>query len=116
MVVNLCLPWPPSANRYWRNVQGRTLISREAKKYKQDIRVISLLEKYPMMLSRLSVVIHAYPPDKRRRDIDNVIKVVLDALQDCGYYKDDSQIDEILIQRKNIRVPGGELYIELREL
>jgi len=26
--ITLDLPWPPTANRYWRNVQGRMVISR----------------------------------------------------------------------------------------
>ena len=49
---------------------------------------------------RLIVTIEAYPPDKRKRDLDNILKSLLDALQHAGMYPDDSQIDVLSIARK----------------
>jgi crossover junction endodeoxyribonuclease RusA len=48
---------------------------------------------------RLRVEIIAFQPDQRRRDLDNMLKAPLDALQACGAYHDDSQIDELIICR-----------------
>jgi crossover junction endodeoxyribonuclease RusA len=46
---------------------------------------------------RISMVL--FPRDKRKIDIDNRIKAVLDALQDAGVFNDDFQVDELSIVR-----------------
>ena len=56
----------------------------------------------------------AFPPDRRRRDLDNLQKPTLDALQHAGIYEDDSQIDLLVTQRCEV-VPGGRLEIRLDE-
>lgn len=48
---------------------------------------------------RLAASIMAYPPDKRRRDLDNIFKGLMDSLQHAHVYVDDCQIDEIFIKR-----------------
>jgi crossover junction endodeoxyribonuclease RusA len=116
MIVNLTLPWPPSANRYWRNVNGRTLVSKEARVYKSTVKKLSLLSEKTCMSGKLSLTIHAYCPDKRKRDIDNLIKIVTDSLQEAGYFENDCQIDKLYIERMPIIMPKGSLYVELREL
>jgi len=57
----------------------------------------------------------AFPPDRRRRDLDNIAKPVLDALEHAGVYLDDSQIDLLLTQRREI-VRGGKLNVRVNEL
>lgn len=57
-----------------------------------------------------------YPPDKRKRDIDNLIKIVADSLQDARYYMNDSQIDKIIIERMPFIFPKGKLEVELHEI
>lgn len=67
------------------------------------------------MLGRLSVEVEVYPPDRRRRDLDNVCKAALDSLQHAGVYKDDSQIDSLLLKRKDVK-PGGFLKVHISNL
>lgn len=93
------IPWPPSANRYWRNVKGRTVVSKEARIYKSTICKLAKTWKNPCLGGRLQVCMAAFPPDKRRRDLDNLNKIVLDSLQKAGLYNDDSQIDYLSIER-----------------
>ena len=45
-------------------------------------------------------------PDRRRRDIDNVGKALLDALQHAGCFDDDEQIDVLHIERRTV-IKGG---------
>jgi len=52
----------------------------------------------------------AFPPDRRRRDLDNLLKSVLDALEHAGLYADDSQID-LLVTRRRMLVSGGKLIV-----
>ena len=33
--ITLDLPWPPTANRYWRNVNGRMVLSRAGREYRE---------------------------------------------------------------------------------
>jgi len=48
-----------------------------------------------------------FPPDKRKRDVDNVLKALLDACEHAGCYESDSQIDELHIVRQEMRTGGG---------
>jgi len=119
----LHLPWPPSVNSYWRSpnkgpLAGRTLISEKGRAYRNDVKsaVFALLVD-PQTLAvapswhalkqvRLSVALYAHPPDKRRRDLDNLPKAVLDALTHAGVWADDEQIDMLSIQRCEVRKDG----------
>ncbi|WP_134871266.1 RusA family crossover junction endodeoxyribonuclease, partial [Cronobacter sakazakii] len=45
-----------------------------------------------------SVEITLYPPDARRRDIDNYNKALFDALTHAGVWEDDSQVKRMLVE------------------
>lgn len=64
---------------------------------------------------RLAIKITAEPPDKRRRDLDNILKAPLDALTHAGLLIDDEQFDEINIVRGQV-VPGGRLGVKIYEI
>lgn len=59
---------------------------------------------------RLSVTVLAIMPDRRRRDLDNILKALFDALTHAGVWLDDEQIDEITIRRNGIQ-RGGVVHI-----
>lgn len=62
----------------------------------------------------LKVEIEAFRPDKRRRDLDNLLKATLDGLAHAGVYEDDSQIVDLHIYwAKDI---GGMLKIKIEEI
>ena len=48
----------------------------------------------------------AAPPDKRRRDLDNILKALLDSLVHAGVLIDDEIIDELHIIRLPPAAPG----------
>ena len=113
----LTLPYPPSINHYWRRVGPRTLISREGRTFRKN--VCALLggggPRKPPAGGRIALAMDAFPPDRRRRDLDNIQKPVLDALEHAGVYEDDSQID-LLITRRCEPAKGGRLDIRIDEL
>jgi crossover junction endodeoxyribonuclease RusA len=115
-VVRLTLPWPPSVNSCWRNINGRIIISRKARAYKLLIQKLTKPIDHICLQGRLFMNILVYPPDKRKRDIDNLIKIVADSLQDAKYYMNDSQIDKIIIERMPTIFPKGKLEVELYEI
>ncbi len=113
------LPWPPSVNRMYRTYQGRMLISREGREYRQRTKLI-MLEQHPYhetLRGRLRVTMRASPPDRRKRDLDNLGKCLLDVLgSKCGaIYEDDSQIDDLRFIRLEPTKPGF-VSIEIEEI
>ena len=114
--LTLELPFPPSVNHYWKRFGARTIIGKKGVQYRWD--VLALVSA--MRLSRpldgpLSVEVCAYPPDKIKRDIDNMLKAPLDAMQKAGVYRDDNQISRLLIERRKVRRPGV-LIVTITEL
>lgn len=67
------------------------------------------------MSGPLIVHIDIFPPDKRRRDLDNCLKSLLDALQHGGAYLDDSQIVRLSIE-KGLPVEGGKTIVQIRKV
>lgn len=87
------LPMPPSANTYWRNINGKTLVSEEAREYKKEIaKLASRLGMRPAQ-GTVGVMIQVYRQQKSG-DLDNRIKVTLDALRGVAF-EDDAQVTEI---------------------
>ncbi|MGV3483342.1 MAG: RusA family crossover junction endodeoxyribonuclease [Planctomycetaceae bacterium] len=110
------LPFPPSCNRIWRNVGYRTLLSREGRAYREKVCAVLATNQPAIkpLAGPLSIDILIHPPDRRRRDLDNSLKALLDALQHGGAYQDDSQII-CLSARKCPPVPGGLAIVHLEE-
>lgn len=121
-MIRIQLPYPPSVNSYWRHLgRGKHLISAEGRNYKRRVAELVLVERAcrsiqrDPMRGRLVMEVVAYPPDSRRRDIDNLLKATLDALGDAGVYVDDSQIRELLIKWGDKRA-GGALDVAISEI
>ena len=110
--VTLVLPYPISANRYWKNYGKRMVVSKDAMKYKQTVRQIALAAGIRSLISgRVAVTYTLYPHrpndwEKRMKkdpnhwddnvrciDLDNAQKIMFDALQGTVFSND-----------KNIRV------------
>ena len=111
-MIELELPLPPSVNHYYRHVGSRTLISREGRAYREKVCAILMALGIRPMTGRLDVQVEIYPPDKRRRDIDNVQKALLDALEHAGAYKDDGQIVKLTIEKRD-PVQGGRTIVRI---
>ena len=111
-MIELDLPYPPSINHYWRRVGARTLISRGGRAFRQSVCAILAARGIEPMDGPLEVLIDVYPPDRRRRDIDNLQKALLDALAHGGAYHDDSQIARLTVQRREV-VSGGKVRVRL---
>lgn len=115
-VLTLDLPYPPSLNRYYRSFGGRVVISREGRRYTES--VVSILSSCGMTAIRKKVRmrIDVYPPDARRRDIDNILKCLLDSLVKGGALEDDSLIRGLSIEmREPMHDIGGMVHLEFEE-
>ncbi|HEL8026033.1 TPA: RusA family crossover junction endodeoxyribonuclease [Escherichia coli] len=116
MHTEFVLPWPPTVNTYWRRRGNIYFISEAGRLYRRDVAHIVHQQRLKLNLSgRLAIKIIAEPPDKRRRDLDNILKAPLDALTHAGLLIDDEQFDEINIVRGQ-PVPGGRLGVKIYEI
>lgn len=113
-MIELELPYPPSVNHYWRRVGARTLISRGGRAFRQAVCSILAAHGIRPLDGALVVEVAVYPPDRRRRDIDNLQKALLDALGHGGAYHDDSQIARLIIERRHV-VRGGKVVVRLEQ-
>jgi len=114
-MIEFTLPWPPSVNTYWRNFDGRMIISAKGREYRETVGDQMTVQRMVKHCSGpLRVVIEAWRPDKRRRDLDNLLKATLDGLAHAGVYEDDSQIVDLRIYwAPDI---GGMLKIKIEEI
>lgn len=110
-MINVRLNWPPQINHYYTVARGRKVLSAKGRKYKIDAAVDLLRQKAPRPITgRYAVIISVHPPDKRKRDLDNIVKPIFDALVDYGMF-DDSQIDDFRVRRMEVEKPG---YVRLQ--
>ena len=124
--MKFTIPYPPSANRIWRAVDGRVILSAEGRDYRRRV-IAALIDQRDAVgfvpgLSVpasfdwwITIELDAYMPDRRRRDIDNLAKATLDALQHAGVYPNDNQIVRCVINRRGIKPPDGRLVVTIEK-
>jgi Holliday junction resolvase RusA-like endonuclease len=66
------------------------------------------------MTGRLKVDIQLHFPTRRLCDIDNRPKAILDALEQAGVFENDSQVDVLTVERREVR-KGGVCLVMITE-
>lgn len=105
-IYSIKCPWPVSTNRIWRCVKGRNIKSKEYRTWFESASLeIWATSKQQGALpdwlhfARLSMVVLLQPANHQPFDIDNKSKSLLDALENSGVIRSDSQIDELTLIR-----------------
>lgn len=111
--LELTLPWPPSLNKYYRAVRGRNIISKTGREYRSEI--LSLLDGCEMVKGCVTVDITLMLPDRRKRDVDNTLKAMLDALGKAGAYEDDSKILSLTVRKEHNETKKGVVKVLIAE-
>ncbi len=115
-MTEITLPWPPSVNHYWlRRPDGKGVrVSAEGVAFRESCMWQVKAQKAAHGLTGPLVVdIVAFMPDKRRRDLDNVLKAILDGLTHSGVWADDSQVVDLRIRRA--ATIGGMVKVLVKE-
>lgn len=114
--LTITFPWPPSVNTYWRHPNGFHLISKRGRAYRKAAAGViweQMKGRAPRISSKVKVNITAHRPDKRVRDLDNLLKCALDALVHVGVLLDDSQIVHLSTRWATEIRKGGSLDIHI---
>lgn len=124
---SLTLPYPPTVNHYWRafvpkgggigfavgeaGVTFRKAVGQHVMLARTQARAEGT--RFPLS-GKLFLTAFVHPPDHRKRDLDNVLKALLDSLQHSGVIEDDSNIATLLVTRCG-RIKGGRVHIMITE-
>lgn len=95
--------FPPSVNNLFANVQGKG--RRKSERYRMWSRIaqteiLAGRAKWPIKRigGPVEVVIELGRPDKRKRDLDNYAKALLDTLVEMDVIDDDRQIEDLRLR------------------
>lgn len=114
--IVLHLPFPPTVNNYYKLTRsGVRYLDKSVRKFREQV-LEAVSEQLPgtTLDERLFMEVYLYPPDKRKRDLDNYMKGLLDALTEAELWADDSLIDQLHIFR-GVIVKGGHVRVEISE-
>ena len=119
--ITLTLPYPPSINHYY--IKGR-ILSKKAREYRASVdKEVYLIDKFEIdghvlpLEGGLAMSLLAHPPDRRNRDLDNILKPLKDAMEHAGVYENDNQIREYHEPFKFAEpVKGGKVIVTLTEI
>ena len=94
----ICLPYPPSVNHMYRRAGNRVVLSHEVRDWRERAHwYLRLAGIVAPLEGPVAVTVIAYRP-RRRGDIDNLAKAVLDALNGFAF-GDDGQVVLLTMSR-----------------
>jgi len=108
------LPWPPSVNRIWRQFRGRTILSVDGRKFFAEASALALASGVRVK-GAYRLHVKATRPDKRRRDIGNLEKVISDALVKGGVVEDDCLCTGITIEWADADPLAQDIFVEVKK-
>lgn len=116
-MLTLSLPRPPPANNNYMNVAGRGRI--KSPKYRAwcDAAALCIPQRLRgTFTAQYAIHITAERENKRRRDLDNLIKPISDALKASGVIRDDSDCEHITMDWLDVpKDKAPEVHITLKE-
>lgn len=89
--INCSLDLPPSSNHIYGRRKGGigTYLTGDGKAWR-DLAIWTLKDKRVGTWAKISIHVKFYFPDYRRRDTDNLMKLLMDAITKSGIIADDN--------------------------
>ena len=124
MTIAIDLPWGPSLNSIWRKGNNRIYRNPKYIKWINEAGWLVKLGKHKRIDGQFSATIILNPPTKRRYDMDNQVKVLLDLAQKTNLIEDDylcrllivsyGEADAAPLGTKLILNPMASTHIEIQ--
>jgi crossover junction endodeoxyribonuclease RusA len=95
MSVVLQLPYPPSANRLWIRARKGMRRSDEYMAWLNEAGWMAKAQRPKRISGPYKLSVQASRPDKRRRDIDNLLKPIGDLLEHIGVIENDCDCEMV---------------------
>ena len=117
--INLRLPYPPSINHYYVRTKVGMAIKPEGKWYRQQVGFLVAIARLPRKFlgnEKVQVTIHAFTPDRIPRDVDNILKCLLDALTDAHVWGNDKQVYDLHITKDYDIQKKGYVEVTVSEI
>lgn len=92
------LPYPPSVNNAYRRTSRGVYKTKTYRQFANDAYAACIGQPQVNFEGPVRVNIALGRPDKRKRDLDNTLKPILDFLEDYGVIQDDSQVHDLAIR------------------
>lgn len=113
--MKITLEVPPSANRWWRNVGGRVVLSKDARLYKQAAALSALAQGVRTPLTGPVALSIAWYRARKSGDLDKRLGVLLDALQGVAYLNDGQIVELHATRHDDPSHPRVEVTLSLSE-
>lgn len=104
------LGWPPTSNHFWGACGNNRYLKPEYKQFLTESALIIAGTRLKVAPGYF-VEITATPPDNRVRDLDNVIKPILDALTRCGVWSDDKLVVKLNAEKTEPEKNAGRVRV-----
>ena len=122
MLVSILLPFPPTVNTYFTVSHGRKILSDRGRTYQAMCAAMvdaqrrhGYIPNGTVFTDDVAVEITIRPPDRRKRDLDNLLKAALDAITNAHVWNGDSQVKQILA-RWGERTENGSANVKIMAL
>ena len=122
ILIELKLPYPPSVNHYWgtratyknKHMIPQKYLTQKAKDYAKEVQQCVFVQKGQKAYNLpIEVKVGVYVPDKRKRDLDNILKGLFDSLTKASVYADDSLIEKLEVEKLGFK-KGGEVQVKIQ--
>lgn len=116
-MIEIQLPYPPTINHYYVIYRGKPRISPEGRAYHQAVWLA--VKGYgikTVFKKHVKVAVDVWMPDRRKRDVDNILKPLLDACTKADVWRDDSQVKVLTIRHCGYDPPAGRVVVRVEEI
>lgn len=117
MICELYSAFPPSVNNYYVKTQRGLFLSQKGRKFRDQLvqDAHEQLAGMDRIDCKVRIDVIAWVPDNRKRDLDNLVKPIQDAISHADIWGDDSQVDQLCVYRGAKSAPHGAIYIRISE-
>ena len=98
--VFLQFPYPPASGNHRNGYgKGRVFPTKKYREWKKTCKQLAETQKWPSVKDNpVEIDVILFPPDRRKRDYGNAMKVIEDMLTYVNVWDDDSQIQRSTVE------------------